>query len=71
MICDFCCGAKHCRRLLQILPSGSVKFKIEKKSFDETVKNVSQNLTVKTAGEEILVNHERAERERKNVSDRP
>jgi len=35
------------------------------------VKNVSQNLAVKKAGGEILVIHERAEVERKNVSDRP
>jgi len=26
-------GAQHCHRLLQILPSGSVKFKIEKKKW--------------------------------------
>ena len=44
-----------------------MKFKI--KNLDKTVKNVSQNLTVKKkAGGKILVNHERGEVERKNVS---
>lgn len=33
--------------------------------------NVSKKINDKKAGGEILVNHERAEGERKNVSDRP
>ena len=35
------------------------------------MKNVTQNLTVKKAGGDILVNHESEEGERKNYSDRP
>ena len=35
------------------------------------MQNVSQNLTVEKAEGEILVNPERAEGERKNLSDRP
>jgi hypothetical protein len=70
LFCDFCDCAQHLRRLLQILRSGSMKFKIKKK-----IKTLWWNCEAckpkrkgeKTGGE-ILGYHERAEGERKTVT---